>query len=103
MIVWAIARPWPVPRPTGLVVKKGSNTRSVIAAGIPHPVSLTVIRTRSLSTRVRIRIVPLCCESSSFDSFAVTSGSSPRSSSMSATYVGEILRDSGPAALPMLK
>lgn len=33
--------PSPVPFPAGLVVKKGSNTLSKIASGIPPPVSIT--------------------------------------------------------------
>jgi hypothetical protein len=38
-------RPRPVPLPTGLVVKKGSNTRSITSGGMPEPVSETLIRT----------------------------------------------------------
>ena len=38
-------RPRPVPLPTGLVVKKGSNARSITSAVIPQPVSVTLIRT----------------------------------------------------------
>ena len=32
---WAIARPWPVPRPTSLVVKNGSKIRARALRGIP--------------------------------------------------------------------
>src|SRR5210317_933045 len=35
--------PNPVPCPTGLVVKKGSNMRGRLASGIPSPVSATSI------------------------------------------------------------
>ena len=57
--VRASARPWPVPIPTGLVVKNGSNTRSWIVAGIPVPVSAIVTNTTSpRSERVVIVIVP---------------------------------------------
>ena len=38
----AMARPRPVPRPTGLVVKKGSPARARVSAVIPAPVSATV-------------------------------------------------------------
>ena len=38
-------RPRPVPLPTGLVVKKGSNARSSTSGGMPQPVSVTLIRT----------------------------------------------------------
>ena len=37
--------PRPVPSPTGLVVKKGSNTCSRVSASMPCPVSLTVTQT----------------------------------------------------------
>ena len=40
----AMARPRPVPRPTGLVVKKGSPARARISGLIPVPVSVTVTR-----------------------------------------------------------
>jgi hypothetical protein len=33
--------PSPVPSPTGLVVKNGSNTRRRVTSSMPHPVSLT--------------------------------------------------------------
>src|SRR5690606_29614657 len=33
--------PWPVPRPTSLVVKNGSKIRCRISSGMPVPVSLT--------------------------------------------------------------
>ena len=38
-------RPSPVPLPVGLVVKKGCIIFSLMASGIPVPLSLTVIRT----------------------------------------------------------
>ena len=38
-------RPSPVPLPTGLVVKKGSNTRSAVCGSMPQPSSPTVIST----------------------------------------------------------
>ncbi len=40
-----VARPSPVPWPSGLVVKNGSKIRSRVAASIPIPVSLTASRT----------------------------------------------------------
>ena len=40
-----IDRPSPVPRPTCLVVKNGSNTRAKVAASMPWPLS----RTRSIT------------------------------------------------------
>ena len=42
---WAMARPSPVPSPTGLVVKKGSKARRRVSASIPSPES----RTRSVT------------------------------------------------------
>ena len=44
-MVRAMANPCPVPRPTFLVVKKGSNTLSRMASGMPVPVSSTSIST----------------------------------------------------------
>jgi hypothetical protein len=41
---WQIERPMPVPAPTGLVVKNGSNTRERKLAGIPGPLSLITRR-----------------------------------------------------------
>ena len=41
MTLRAMARPWPVPLPTGWVVKKGSKTLSRMASGMPRPVSAT--------------------------------------------------------------
>ena len=38
---WHIARPTPVPEPTGFVVKNGSKTRPATWRGMPPPVSLT--------------------------------------------------------------
>ena len=38
---YTVARPRPVPSPLGLVVKNGSNARSMTSWGIPVPVSLT--------------------------------------------------------------
>ena len=40
-------RPRPVPLPTGLVVKKGSNARSITSVVMPQPVSVTLMRTYS--------------------------------------------------------
>src|SRR5687767_14915024 len=40
MTLWAMARPWPVPLPTSLVVKNGSKMRCWMCAGIPTPESL---------------------------------------------------------------
>ena len=40
-------RPSPVPSPTGLVVKKGSNIRLIVSGAMPWPVSATLSRTYS--------------------------------------------------------
>jgi hypothetical protein len=49
--------PNPVPLPTGLVVKKGSNNRCFTFKGIPEPLSAMRITTCLLSINsVRIRI-----------------------------------------------
>ncbi len=45
IIVLARGRPWPVPRPTSLVVKNGSNTRAATSGGMPPPVSATLTTT----------------------------------------------------------
>ena len=58
-MVRAMANPCPVPRPTFLVVKKGSNTFSRMAAGIPVPLSSTSISTESPARQVRTAITPL--------------------------------------------
>ena len=58
MIVRAIARPWPVPRPTSLVVKKGSKIRERISSGMPQPSSLTEMMTSSPRCCVLTRINP---------------------------------------------
>ena len=42
---YTIDRPSPVPRPTSLVVKNGSNTRWAVSASMPVPVSDTEITT----------------------------------------------------------
>ena len=55
----AMARPWPVPLPTSLVVKNGSKMRERTSTGIPLPVSPIAISTCSSSTRVATRILPL--------------------------------------------
>ena len=48
-----------MPRPTSLVVKKGSKTRSATSAGMPVPVSVTESRTWSPSARVlRVTVPP---------------------------------------------
>ena len=44
-----MSRPRPVPFPTGLVVKNGSNMRSRISAGMPGPLSTTRTTTRCRS------------------------------------------------------
>ena len=41
---YVVARPSPVPWPTGFVVKNGSKIRACVASSMPVPVSLTVIR-----------------------------------------------------------
>ncbi len=46
--------PRPVPLPAGLVVKKGSNTRSRTSGAMPHPVSVTAIVTYSPALQVPI-------------------------------------------------
>ena len=43
MMPWQIASPRPVPAPTSLVVKNGSNTRAWTSGVIPEPVSSTSI------------------------------------------------------------
>src|SRR5580658_742058 len=53
-----IDKPWPVPRPTSLVVKNGSKIRSRIGLGTPGPLSPTRISTKGPASRVAIRIVP---------------------------------------------
>jgi hypothetical protein len=40
---YTVARPSPLPSPTGLVVKKGSKARANVSGRIPAPVSVTVI------------------------------------------------------------
>jgi|GEM_PF-2527003 len=50
--------PWPVPLPTSLVVKKGSNIRCIFDRGIPAPVSLMLICTKSSPLFVPIAILP---------------------------------------------
>ena len=58
----AVASPSPVPWPTSLVVKKGSNSRSRASSGMPGPSSATVISVQSPSRRVEKVIVPLLAE-----------------------------------------
>jgi hypothetical protein len=55
----AMARPWPLPLPTALVVKNGSNTFGRMASGMPPPVSLTRISAKSPCLRVPMRMAPL--------------------------------------------
>ena len=55
----AMASPCPVPLPTSLVVKKGSNTRFRIASGIPDPESVTSMRATLPSRDVLIRMLPM--------------------------------------------
>jgi len=50
-----IGRPSPVPSPGGLVLKNGSKIRGRIAAGMPAPLSLTVISTPGRTPRVTER------------------------------------------------
>ena len=49
-----IESPSPVPSPCRLVVKNGSKIRSRDSGGIPGPVSVTVIATKSSSARALI-------------------------------------------------
>ena len=51
-----IARPMPVPLPTGLVVKNGSKTRAAKAGGMPTPSSLTEMQMYSPGVAVG------CCD-----------------------------------------
>ncbi len=53
---WQMGRPSPVPTPTGLVVKNGSNNRSRFSAAMPEPVSRTSMARPSAWGRVRTRI-----------------------------------------------
>ena len=53
-----ISSPSPVPSPTGLVVKNGSNIRSRISGGTPGPVSPNSTNTWSRSIPVRTVSVP---------------------------------------------
>ena len=59
-IPWQMESPSPVPSPTGLVVKNGSNRRPMISGGIPDPVSWTSTTARPassvrLTTRTSLR------------------------------------------------
>ena len=42
---WTVARPSPVPLPSSLVVKNGSNKRACTSGVMPAPVSVTVSAT----------------------------------------------------------
>ena len=50
---WLIESPSPVPSPSGLVVKKGSNTWAASASDIPGPSSTTSMATPSSQRRAR--------------------------------------------------
>ena len=50
-------RPNPVPSPASLVVKKGSNTLSLMFGDMPTPSSVIVIHTQSALIIVRNKIV----------------------------------------------
>ena len=54
-----MARPCPVPLPTGFVVKNGSKIRPRIASGIPAPVSAISMIAQPGSLRVVMAMVPL--------------------------------------------
>ena len=56
---WQMESPSPVPSPSDLVVKKGSNTLAAISSGIPGPSSETVTATPSSHLRTVIRMWPL--------------------------------------------
>src|SRR5271169_387284 len=59
MAVCARANPCPVPFPTGLVVKNGSNIRERAASGMPTPVSEMEMPAQSWSRMVETTIFPL--------------------------------------------
>ena len=93
-------RPSPVPLPTGLVVKNGSNTRFITSGDIPEPVSMMASATKSPSSRpaaepgcsITLRADTVMVPPSGMASRALTailtsaSSSSPRS-----TSTGQIL------------
>jgi hypothetical protein len=55
---WLMDSPRPVPSPSALVVKKGSNTCVASASDMPGPSSITSIATPSSQRRARTRILP---------------------------------------------
>ncbi len=55
---WLIESPSPVPSPSGLVVKNGSNTWAAMLSGIPGPLSVTSTATPSSQRRARTTMVP---------------------------------------------
>ena len=55
---WLIERPSPVPSPSGLVVKKGSNTWAASASDMPGPSSITSTATPSSQRRARTTHAP---------------------------------------------
>ena len=55
---WLIESPRPVPSPSGLVVKNGSNTCAASASDIPGPSSATSTATPSSQRRARTTTVP---------------------------------------------
>ena len=57
-----IARPCPLPLPTSLVVKNGSNTRARTASGMPTPLSATRTSTCAPTALVEMTILPLLAE-----------------------------------------
>ena len=58
IILYTIERPKPVPFPTFLVVKKGSNNFSLISLLKPIPLSFMVIKRYSLLAVVEILMIP---------------------------------------------
>ena len=55
---WLMERPRPVPSPSGLVVKNGSNTCAASASDMPGPSSTTSTATQSSQRRARTTTVP---------------------------------------------
>ena len=55
---WLIERPSPVPSPSGLVVKNGSNTWAASASDMPGPSSITSMATPSSQRRARTTTRP---------------------------------------------
>ena len=57
-IPWEIDNPRPVPSPSPLVVKNGSNTRAAISSVMPGPESVTLTARPSRARRAAIQIRP---------------------------------------------